>query len=167
MPRTYRRVVTGNDANGRSLVALDEQVEETGGAGNFNFWMTGARGGGEPVSFPFFPRSNETVFRVFRIPPDRPAVPVDEIEKIAAGFFAELGDPSCKVDTTRHPLMHRTPTTDYIMLLAGSAALLLDEGEPVPLQPFDAVVQRATNHMWLNTGREDAVFLAVMLGSST
>ena len=100
MARTYRRVVTGNDANGRSLVALDEQVEETGGAGNFNFWMTGARGGGEPVSFPFFPRSNETVFRVFRIPPDRPAVPADEIEKIAAGFFAELGDPSCKVDTT-------------------------------------------------------------------
>jgi oxalate decarboxylase/phosphoglucose isomerase-like protein (cupin superfamily) len=61
--------------------------------------------------------------------------------------------------------MHCTPTTDYIMLLAGKAALLLDEGEPVELRPFDSVVQRDTNHMWLNTGDEDAVFLAVMIGA--
>jgi hypothetical protein len=86
------------------------------------------------------------------------------IERLAAGFFAELGDPRCRVDTSRHPLMHATPTVDYIMLLSGDAALLLDEGEPIALRPFDAVVQRGTNHTWLNTGCEDAVFLAVMLG---
>ena len=38
------------------------------------------------------------------------------------------------------------------------------EGEAIPLKPFDAVVQRATNHIWLNTGTEDAVFVGVMIG---
>jgi quercetin dioxygenase-like cupin family protein len=83
---------------------------------------------------------------------------------MAAGFFAEVGYPGAKVDTTRHPFMHRTPTVDYIMLLSGKAALLVDEGEPVELRPFDAVIQRGTNHMWVNTGTEDAVFMGAMVG---
>jgi quercetin dioxygenase-like cupin family protein len=60
--------------------------------------------------------------------------------------------------------MHVTPTTDYIMLLSGEVSLLLDAGEPIPLQPFDVVVQRNTNHAWINTGREAAVLMAVMVG---
>jgi hypothetical protein len=63
------------------------------------------------------------------------------------------------------PLMHTTPTTDYIVLLSGEVSLLLDEGEPVPLRPFDAVVQRGTNHTWVVTGCEPAVLMAVMLGT--
>jgi hypothetical protein len=166
MPQTFRRVVTGNNANGRSVVVEDAAIAETGGAGNFNFWTTASEvaNAGTAVSFPFFPRGDDTVFRVFRIPPDSPSVARADLEGMAAGFFAEIGDPAAKVDTTRHPFMHCTPTTDYIMLLSGKAALLLDEGEPVELKPLDAVVQRGTNHMWLNTGREDAVFLAVMIG---
>jgi quercetin dioxygenase-like cupin family protein len=60
--------------------------------------------------------------------------------------------------------MHVTPTTDYIMLLSGEVSLLLDAGEPIPLQPFDVVVQRNTNHAWINTGSEAAVLMAVMVG---
>lgn len=164
MGSTFRRIVTGTNAEGRSVVSGDARVAETGKAGNFDFWMTGGDGAGATV--PFFPPPGGTVFRVFRIPPAGPAMSAAEIAAMADGFFAELGDPACQVDTTRHPLMHRTPTTDYVMLLSGSAALLLDEGEPVPLSPFNAVVQRGTNHMWLNTGREDAVFLAVMVGAA-
>src|SRR5579871_2535091 len=124
MPPTRRRLVTGNNAAGRSVVVDDREITETGGAGNFNFWMTGP-GGAEslpPAAFPFFPRGGETIFRVFRIPPNDPAMTASDIVKLAASFFAEVGDPGCKVDTSRHPLMHRTPTVDYIMLLAGSAA---------------------------------------------
>lgn len=118
-----------------------------------------------PQSFPFFPAQGSTIFRVFRIPPADPAVTPEAFGKITEDFFAELGDPSCRVDTSRNPLMHQTPTIDYIVLLAGEAALLLDEGEPIPLRPLDAVVQQATNHAWINTGREGAVFLAVMVGT--
>ena len=75
-----------------------------------------------------------------------------------------VGSPECRVDTSRHPLMHVTPTTDYVMLLSGAVSLLLDVGEPIALQPFDCVVQRATNHAWIVTGSEPAFLLAVMSG---
>src|SRR5262249_3905494 len=114
--------------------------------------------------FPFFPASGEMIFRTFRIPPDTPGMSAADLAAIANGFFKGIGDPACRVDNSRHPLMHRTPTIDCIMLLSGEATLLLDEGEPVPLRPFDVVIERATNHTWLNTGSEDAVFLAVMVG---
>jgi hypothetical protein len=167
MDRIYRRLVTGNNASGRSILVEDAEIRETGGAGNFNFWRTPSRDRvrGPTGPFPFFPAADETVFRMFRIPPDNPAMTRAAIEQVATDFFAELGDRRCKIDTRRHPLMHATPTVDYIMLLSGDAALILDEGEPIALKPFDAVVQRGTNHTWLNTGREDAVFLAVMLGA--
>jgi hypothetical protein len=163
MAATFRRIVTGHDERGRAIVAIDEQVAESGGAGNFNFWRTGA-GDVATDAFPFFAPAGQTLFRIFRIPPDDPKVTRADLERMSAGFFAEIGDPRAKVDTTRHPFMHRTPTVDYIMLLSGKAALLLDEGDPVPLRPFDAVIQRGTNHMWLNTGTEDAIFMAVMVG---
>jgi hypothetical protein len=167
MARTFRRIVTGNSKSGHSMLVEDSEIRETGGVGNFDFWMTATNmaGVGSLASFPFFPRTGQTIFRIFRIPPDDPSTTADDVAEIAAGFFAEVGDPSCKVDTSRHPLMHRTPTTDYVTLLSGEAALLLDDGDPIPLHPFDAVVQRGTNHVWLNTGREDAVFLVVMLGA--
>jgi hypothetical protein len=41
---------------------------------------------------------------------------------------------------------------------------MLDEGEPIALKPFDAIVQRGTNHSWVNTGREPALLMCVMVG---
>jgi len=99
-----------------------------------------------------------------RLPAAQPDLTPQQAHELSAGFFAEIGVPSCRVDTSRHPLMHVTPTTDYIMLLSGEVSLLLDEGEPIPLQPFDVVVQRNTNHAWINTGSEAAVLMAVMVG---
>jgi len=166
MPLAIRRYVTGLDEQGRSVVADCREITESGGAGNFNLWITGF--GIDPLNetagFPFFPRQDQTLFRIFRIPPSGSLDPA-ALEQIAQGFFAEIGDAACKVDTTRHPLMHATPTIDYVLLLSGEAALLLDEGEPAPLKPLDAVVQRGVNHMWINTGTLDAVFLAVMIGA--
>jgi hypothetical protein len=169
MTRAFRRLVTGHDADGRSLLVADRRIEESGAAGNFNFWLApsrpdaGTSGAGQ--SFPFFPEPGSTIFRVFRIPPGDPGTTPGQLAEIAAGFFAELGDPSCRVASSRNPMMHRTPTVDYIMLLSGEASLLLDRGDAIALKPLDAVVQRATSHAWINTGREDAVFLAVMVGA--
>ena len=52
---------------------------------------------------------------------------------------------------------------DVAGVVAGPS-LVLDEGEPIRLKPFDAVVQRAVGHSWLNTGREPALLVAVMVG---
>lgn len=166
MARTFRRVVTGNDGNGRSVVVEDGPVAASGGAGNFEMWMSDPdrKPDALPPSVPFVPPLGTSIFRFFRVPPADKSMPAETVAEIADGFFAAVGDPWCRHDTSRDPLMHRTPTTDYIVLLSGSAALLLDEGEQIALKPFDAVVQRATNHSWINTGSEDAVFVAVMVG---
>jgi Cupin domain len=164
MPQSFRRLVTGHDANGRSVLLEDARVGE-GRLGNFNFWRTGADAGSSDLElarrdFPFFADPGGTVFRVFRLP----VLTAQESRELSAAFFAEIGAPACRLDTSRHPLMHVTPTTDYIMLLSGEVSLLLDEGEPIALQPFDVVVQRNTNHAWINTGSEAATLLAVMIG---
>jgi hypothetical protein len=165
MGDTHRVVVTGKDDRGRSIVSEDIEVSEVA-AGNFNFWRDdphGRDGGFSRDTLPFFPREG-TVFRFFRIPPEEPGLSQAEIARIAEGFFNAVGDPAARVDTTRHPLMHVTPTLDYIVLLSGSIALLLDTGEPIDLKPFDAVVQRGTNHTWVNRGKEAALLMAVMVG---
>ena len=46
----------------------------------------------------------------------------------------------------------------------GDVSLLLDE-EEVRLEPFDTVVQRGTNHAWVNHGDEPALLIAVLIDS--
>ena len=58
--------------------------------------------------------------------------------------------------------MHTTRTVDYIVVLSGRVTLLLDKGE-VELKPFDVVVQRGTNHGWVNRGTEPAVMAAILI----
>ena len=58
--------------------------------------------------------------------------------------------------------MHKTRTVDYVVLLSGQLTLLLDRGE-VKLKPFDVVVQRGTNHAWVNNGKEPAILAAVLI----
>lgn len=60
--------------------------------------------------------------------------------------------------------MHQTKTIDYIILLEGDVTLLLDEDE-VQLKPFNVVVQRGTNHAWINNGTEPALLIAVLIDS--
>ena len=76
-----------------------------------------------------------------------------------------MGAAHHRVDTSRHPAMHKTETVDYIILLKGEVTLILDE-EEVALKPFDVVVQRGTNHAWANNGSEPALLIAVLIDSN-
>ena len=58
--------------------------------------------------------------------------------------------------------MHKTSTVDYIVLLSGEVTMLVDEGE-VDLNPGDVVVQRGTNHAWVNRTEQPAVLVAVLV----
>jgi hypothetical protein len=165
MTLSFRRLTTGRNALGKSTLLEDARIEE-GSLGNFNFWTTRADGTDGATDIPFFPQEGGSIFRVFRLPPADPPPTASELAAIAEQFFEGVGSPDCKVDTSRHPLMHVTPTTDYIMLLSGGVSLLLDVGEPIALKPFDCVVQRATNHAWVVTGPEPAVLVAVMTGAA-
>jgi hypothetical protein len=164
-----RRLVTGNDAGGKSRLVDDRDILE-GAGGNYNHWSiqtANVRPDSEVLdqTQPFFPEAGQVFFRQFRIPPTEPGTPPAVLDKIAQDMFGHFGIADCRIDTSRHPMMHRTPTIDYVVLLSGEASLLLDHGDPIPLKPFDVVVQRATNHAWINTGKGDAIFIAIMVGA--
>jgi naringenin degradation protein FdeH len=169
MTDTRRVIVTENNAAGKSTVLKDKQVERSG-VGVFNFWQTFSSRAPDDVSgqreeFKFFPDAGGTQFRLYTIPPEDRSENAVKINP--DDFFKHVGWPGAHRDTTRHPLMHVTPTVDYILLLSGEISLLLEEGDPIPLKPFDAVVQRGTNHWWLNTGKTTALMIAVMVGQET
>ena len=86
----------------------------------------------------------------------------EQREKNAAAAFEALGASDARVDTSRFVGMHKTRTVDYIILLSGELDLLLDNGE-VHLKPFDVVVQRGTNHGWINRGTEKAIIASVLI----
>lgn len=168
MTQSHRVVVTGTNEAGRSVV-IEEAHATMGGPGNFDFWQTRPGQSPHDVSFgrspmKFFPAPGGTMFRLFTIPPADSAMTPADVAKLQDWFFQEVGDPGARADTRRHPLMHKTPTLDYVVLLSGEISLVLDEGDLVELKPFDAVVQRGIGHFWLNTGKEPALLMCVMVG---
>jgi quercetin dioxygenase-like cupin family protein len=86
------------------------------------------------------------------------------MQEIAADAFEKIGASHHRIDTSKHPAMHKTETIDYIILLKGDVTLILDE-EEVDLKPFDVVVQRGTNHAWTNNGNEPALLIAILVDS--
>ncbi|GAB3091196.1 cupin domain-containing protein [Pseudomaricurvus hydrocarbonicus] len=75
-----------------------------------------------------------------------------------AAAFSQIGDEAASTVKTDspHPLMHRTESVDYGVVIEGEITLVLDK-EEVLLKPGSVVVQRGTNHAWANrtdkTGR--------------
>ena len=49
--------------------------------------------------------------------------------------------------------MHRTETIDYVVVMQGELDMDLD-GSTVKLKAGDVLVQRGTNHAWVNRGQE-------------
>ncbi|GAB0118015.1 cupin domain-containing protein [Acidisoma sp. 7E03] len=78
--------------------------------------------------------------------------------------FAEIGDrhASTVTKTSPHPLMHRTESVDYGIVIDGEMTLVLDDGE-VHLKPGSVVVQRGTNHAWANRSGRPCRMLFVLI----
>ena len=164
MAREPRRVVTGHDAEGKSVFVIDGPPTPFGA-----YWLTdstpvdnrGSGDSGQQVR-KLEPPPAGSIFRFAAIPPDDPSVSREERERRAAKAFAQMEATHCRVDTSRDPGMHKTRTIDYVVLLSGELTLILDKGE-VDLKPFDVVVQRGTNHAWINKGKEPALIAAVLI----
>jgi quercetin dioxygenase-like cupin family protein len=58
--------------------------------------------------------------------------------------------------------MHRTETIDYIAVLSGEIDMDMDDST-VKLRAGDIMVQRGTNHAWVNRGDEPARLAIVLL----
>jgi hypothetical protein len=170
MIRPIRRIITRNDEDGQSYALADGFAPNVIG-GLTEIWMTGPdlpnQSSTEDMglqSKQLYRHTGGTVFRFFQIPPasDTAHLSAEERQKLWADLFHSMDAADAQPDTTRDPGMHKTPTTDYIILLSGKITLVLDKTE-YDLQPFDAVVQRGTNHAWVNRGTEDALLMAVLV----
>ena len=140
-----RRVVTGHDDAGRSVVLSDARTPRTHALPDATFhelWSTNATPAPiaaaelrEPTERPLItpPDPNGTIVRIVDLEPQ-----------------------------SRSP-MHRTETVDYGIVLEGEVILLLDDGSETRLAAGDVVVQRGTDHAWLNPRDEPARMAFVLV----
>lgn len=134
-----RRVVTGHDRNGKSIVASDgppPNVLKIGrrGVTFFELWNT------EPSPVSVTPAGSEPTDRPIRIPPP-PQGTILRILDFFPGMSQKGGSPQA--------MIHRTETIDYGIVLEGEIFLVLDDSE-TRLEAGDVVIQRGTNHAWDN-----------------
>lgn len=62
--------------------------------------------------------------------------------------------------------MHRTVSLDYAVVLAGEIVCVLDGGEEKTIAQGEFIIQRGTNHQWINRSKtEVARILFVMVGA--
>jgi mannose-6-phosphate isomerase-like protein (cupin superfamily) len=138
-----RRVVTGHDASGKSVVLSDgpppqnhPMQGEAVGADFIEMWSTLE----EVPTLASLPDS-EPNDRAFTIMP-----PTGHILRLIEIYPLHMGG--------HRTVMHRTRTLDYVVVIEGEIVLVLSDSEVV-LGPGDVVVQRGTDHAWEN--RSDAI----------
>lgn len=160
-----RRVVTGHDDQGRSIIVSDGPTPHSNAPDSVPdlvarvVWMTDqmpvSNAGNEdaaPDGFvpPIGPPANGTIFRVADFPPDSRYDGID-----IARMFREIGGADAHEagqeadEDPRHFWFHKTKSIDYAVVLEGEIWAMLDVGECL-LRAGDIVVQRGTNHAWSN-----------------
>jgi len=164
-----RRVITGDNAEGKSLVIIDGGPSSEFADTLFEIWEDAAGGPIDPTSRtdlgakkPILgPAKGNVQVRWFIANPLPEGIPRASLDEMVRQRFAEIGGAHHVIDQTRHPAMHETQTLDIICLLQGDASLVLEEGE-TRLKPGQVVIQRGTNHAWQAHGGP-AFFLAVLI----
>lgn len=177
VPLIIRRVVTGHDQAGASMVALDtapprsDAFRHIPGMMSRLLWATEATPAlpfdgvdPTPAATSIVPPPGGTRFLVVTFPPDSVfAVPGFDSAAAAAENMdispglAELFEPDG---------MHATPTVDYGIVLDGEIWLELDEGRAELLHRHDVVVQNGTRHAWRNKSDRAATLAFVLVGAS-
>ncbi len=167
-----RRIVTGHDDAGSSVVVREGLLGKKHGAGDrwiAELWQTDGttvdrqdEADVVPDTFSLYPPVGGTKFVLVSIAPDDPALTNEELEQRAADVFGGMGAADARVNTQRHPRMHETKTVDYVIVLQGEVTMLLDSDDR-DLKAFDVVIQRGTNHAWVCKGNEPALLGAVLI----
>jgi mannose-6-phosphate isomerase-like protein (cupin superfamily) len=166
-----RRVVTALDASNKSTTLFDSvmplEVAKSGTAGAI-LWTTDSDPAGfsqqdagkRPVGIA--PPDNGTVIRVVEFPPVDDAA----VAKMDPNFMMKIvgADAPAKGVPVSNPLMHRTRTVDYAIIMSGEIDMMLDD-KTVHLKAGDVAIQQATNHAWLNHGKEPCRVIFVLMDS--
>jgi quercetin dioxygenase-like cupin family protein len=134
-----RRVVTGHDNNSVAKAIMDgEASNHKGGASGAQstlIWITE----GAPAEMPVGEQVEDLGARILGTPPPANGT------RFAVITFPP-GNPG---------RMHRTETIDYVIVMQGELDMDMDDST-VKLKAGDVMVQRGTNHAWVNRGKEVA-----------
>jgi mannose-6-phosphate isomerase-like protein (cupin superfamily) len=138
-----RRVVTGHDRNGKSIVLSDGSPPQHHpmhgpevGADFFEIWNSTRP---VPQLTATEPEPNERAFTIMPV----------------AGHLLRIIEIYPPSQGGKRTVMHRTSTVDYVVVITGEIVLVLDDSE-VTLRQGDVVVQRGTDHAWENRSAQPA-----------
>ena len=142
-----RRVVTGPDAkDSKSTAIIDSRITLAPLAtdlGAASLWVTD--------SYPINLSKDDTRYKSVGVSPPDNGTQFGVVE------FAPLD-----ADHPTPPSWHRTRTVDYVVILSGEIDLMLEDSV-VHLKAGDTVVQQATNHAWVNRGKETCRLAFVLM----
>lgn len=173
LAQALRRIVTGDDADGRSVIILDGPPSASAGepdvGGLFEIWEDLASGPLDPrdgrdlggTRAVLGPKPGHVQVRWFVVSPLPQGVPREALDEATRAAFATVDGERHIIDQSRHPAMHETHSLDIICLLKGRVKLIL-EGAETELERGQVVIQRGTNHAWEAIGGP-ALLLAVLI----
>lgn len=170
------RVVTGHDNNGKAIISSNGplptviEVSAIPGTVFHEIWSTegspvqvdnGADPSISPLKLP--PPKQGTRIRIVDIPPDSEEFLAHGAKQMKEAF-SQIGDVAASTvkKDSPHPLMHRTESVDYGVVLEGELTLVLDDSE-VLLRQGSVVIQRGTNHAWANRSGQMCRMLFVLV----
>jgi len=168
MMRPTRRVVTGHDAKGKAVVLIDgaatnAKLRKATGLVSTLLWVTEESpaelsGSADKAAreIGVAPPPRGSIFRVVDFPPSVDFGVVDN-----AAMLREMGIGAGQ-GGARHASMHRTKSIDYAVVISGEIDMLLDDSE-VHLKAGDVLVQRGTNHAWVNRAKENCRIAFVLV----
>jgi mannose-6-phosphate isomerase-like protein (cupin superfamily) len=171
LSENVRRVVTVVDDDGKAVVLLDGANPHAIARPDRNvvsrlLWVTdrtpaAISGTADRAANPIgiAPPAGGSVFRIVDFPPVTRAIEALDpgaMQRDLAAHAPRRGRPP------RHPLMHRTRTVDYAIVMAGEIDMLLDDSE-IHLKAGDVLIQQGTNHAWINRGSEPCRIAFVLI----
>jgi len=171
MLQKIRRIVTGHQ-DGRATIMINDlapnatEIRGWPGLGVTELWVTsespvdnsrwGEDQGARPMRHD--PTPHGTIFRVVEFPPESQGK-IDP--KLAFESLGSHNKPSAD-DSSKHPSMHKTNSIDYLAVISGEMWMVMEEGE-VLLRPGDCIVQRGTNHAWVNKSDKPCLLAVVLI----
>jgi mannose-6-phosphate isomerase-like protein (cupin superfamily) len=166
-----RRVVTGHDENGKAIIIFDSAapnaVERHPGTGATHLWRTFAtpadNSGSEDSAtgeVRLAPPEGGSVFRIVEFGPEGDTPREPRSAETARSLGAHVPEGAA----LRHPGSHRTDTIDYAVVISGEIDMWLDdEKDDVHLKAGDVIIQRGTNHAWVNRGTEPCKIAFILI----
>ena len=170
-----RRIVTGHDAHGKSIFTEDAAAPSVHtnprrvGYHLTNLWMTDQTpclvgNEADPTTRPLTlePPKNGTVVRIVEFGPEGEWTKDLDGSGAKEAFGAMGTDKASTYKPGGHPLMHRTESVDYALVLEGEIVIVLDDSERL-MKQGDFLVERGTSHAWANRSGKPCKMLFVLI----